>query len=58
MRNSRLSKSLKAKFRDGLKAALPSFERIGSNFGGAIYRKTDAVEKTTLILPQFVKFLG
>jgi hypothetical protein len=38
--NSRLSKSLKAEFHNSLKAALPVFEKIGTNFGGVIYRQT------------------
>jgi hypothetical protein len=40
--NARLSKSLKEEFHNSLKAALPAFERIGSNFGGVIYRQTDS----------------
>lgn len=40
--NSRLSKSLKAEFHNSLKAALPVFEKIGTNFGGVIYRQTDS----------------
>jgi hypothetical protein len=51
--NSRLSKSLKAEFHNSLKAALPVFEKIGTNSGGVIYRQTDSIATTADIYLSF-----
>lgn len=40
-----LSKTLKSEFHEKMRAVLPSFEKVGTDFGGVIYRSSKASGK-------------